>query len=115
MSRHKPNIPLDAVLGYLEPEPDDPLWWLSFCDPDKAPPPEEQQPGGLSFLGAVITQAPTLAAAITRSHVLKVNPGGEIAIKGPIPARFIASEWRDRLLSATDIEAMPEPEELREQ
>lgn len=106
------NIPPDAVLGYLPPEPDAPLWWLSFCDPDKTPPPDQQRPGGKSFLGAVITQAPTLAAAITRSHLLKVNPGGEIAIKGPIPERFIAAEWRDRLLSAAEIEAIPEPEEL---
>jgi hypothetical protein len=89
-----------------------PLWWLSFCDPAKAPAPEFQRPGGPSFLGAVITQAPTLAAAITRSHVLKVNPGGEIKIVGPIPAEFIAPEWRDRLLSADEIDALPEPEGL---
>jgi hypothetical protein len=110
MARRKPRIPPDAVLGYLEPEPDDPLWWLSFCDPDKAPPPELQRPGGPSFLGAVITQAPTLAAAITRSHVLGVNPGGEVKILGPIPPEFITAEWRDRLLSADEIDAMPEPE-----
>ena len=109
MSRRKPKIPADAVLGYLEPEPDDPLWWLSFCDPDKAPSPEQQRPGGPSFLGAVITQAPTLAAAVTRSHVLGVNPGGEVKILGPIPPEFIAAEWRDRLLSADEIDAMPEP------
>jgi len=112
MSPHKPNVPPDALLGYLPPEPSDPLWWLSFCDPAKAPPPELQRPGGPSFLGAVITQAPTLAAAITRSHLLKVNPGGEIATEGPIPAGFIAAEWRDRLLSAAEIEAIPEPEGL---
>lgn len=105
-----PHVPPDAELGLYDPEPEDPLWWLSFCDPDKAPPPELQRPGGPSFLGAVITQAPTCAAAITRSHVLKVNPGGEIAIKGPIPARFIAAEWRDRLLSAAEIGAIPEPD-----
>jgi len=106
------HVPPDAMLGYLAPEPDDPLWWLSFCDPDKAPPPELQRPGGPSFLGAVITQAPTLAAAITRSHVLKVNPGGEIKILGPIPPKYIASEWRDRLLSAEEIDALPEPQGL---
>jgi hypothetical protein len=110
---NKRNVPPDALLGYLPPAEDDPLWWLSFCDPDNAPPPELQRPGGLSFLGAVITQAPTLAAAITRSHLLEVNPGGEIAIKGPIPARFIAAQWRDRLLSAAEIGEIPEPEELR--
>ena len=112
MTRGKPKIPPDAVLGYFPPEPDDPLWWLSFCDPAKAPPPELQRPGGPSFLGAVITQAPTLAAAITRSHVLKVNPGGQVKILGPIEPEYIAAEWRDRLLSAAEIDAMPEPEGL---
>ena len=111
MSQRKPNIPLDALLGYFPPEPDDPLWWLSFCDPAKAPPPELARPGGPSFLGAVITQAPTMEAAITRSHLLKVNPGGEIKILGPLLPREIAAEWRDRLLSAAEIDAIPEPEE----
>jgi hypothetical protein len=103
------HIPADAYRGLLPPAADDPLWWLSFCDPDKAPPPEEQRPGGPSFLGAVITQAPTLAAAITRSHVLKVNPGGEIAIKGPLPLWAVRPADRDRLLTAEEILALPEP------
>lgn len=110
VTEHRPSVPLDAILGYLPPASDDPLWWLSFCDPDKAPPPEQQRPGGPSFLGGVITQAPTMAAAITRSHVLKVNPGGEVKILGPIPGEYIALEWRDRLLSADEIDAIPEPE-----
>lgn len=107
-----PRVPADAALGLIPPAADDPLWWLSFCDPDLAPPLEEQRPGGPSFLGAVITQAPTLAAAVTRSHVLGVNPGGEIKIAGPMAAAFIAPEWRDRLLSQAEIEAIPEPDGL---
>ncbi len=110
MARRNPDIPPDALLGYLPPGPDDPLWWLSFCDPDKAPPRELQRPGGPSFLGAVITQAPTFAAAVTRSHVLKVNPGGEVKVIGPLDLREVAPEWRDRLLSAAEIDAIPEPE-----
>jgi len=106
------NQALNALAGYLPPDESDPLWWLSFCDPDKAPPPELQRPGGPSFLGGVITQAPTMEAAITRSHLLGVNPGGEIKILGPIAAEYIAAEWRDRLLSAAEIDAMPEPEGL---
>lgn len=109
-----PHVPPDAALGLHDPEPDDPLWWLSFCDPALAPPPELQRPGGPSFLGAVITQAPTIAAAITRSHLLKVNPGGEVKVIGPMDPAWIAAEWRDRLLSAAEIKAVPEPEELRE-
>lgn len=109
-----PNVPADAILGYAEPDAADPLWWLSFCDPDKAPPLEEQRPGGPSFLGAVIIQAPTLAAAITRSHVLRVNPGGEVKIAGPLPVWAVAAENRDRLLSAAEIDALPEPQEPAE-
>jgi hypothetical protein len=104
---------LDALAGLFPPAPDDPLWWLSFCDPDKAPPEDEQRPGGPSFLGVVITQAPNFAAAITRSHVLGVNPGGEIGARGPIPARFIAAEWRDRLLTFAEVEAIPQPAGLQ--
>ena len=80
---------LEALLGFAGPREDDPLWWLSFCDPAKTPPPEQQRPGGPSFLGVVITQAPSLEAAITRSHMLGVNPGGEIGSVGPIPAEYI--------------------------
>lgn len=109
VTEHEPNVPLDAALGLLPPEPDDPLWWLSFCDPALAPPPELQRPGGPSFLGAVITQAPTDLAAVTRSHMLGVNPGGEVKMIGPIPTEVIAPEWRDRLLSADEIDAMDEP------
>jgi hypothetical protein len=100
---------LEALLGFPVPRDDDPLWWLSFCDPAKTPPPEQQRPGGLSFLGVVITQAPSLEAAITRSHVLGVNPGGEIGTVGPIPAGYIAAGWRDRLLTAEDVESIPPP------
>ena len=102
--------PLDALLGYAEPSPDDPLWWMSFCDPSKAPPRRKQRPGGPSFLGGAVIQGPTLAAAITRSHLLGVNPGGEVAAQGPIPPHWIGQEWRDRLLTADEVRSVPEPE-----
>jgi hypothetical protein len=95
------KLPLDAALGLTEPEPDDPLWWLSFCDPSR--------PEGSRFLGVAIVQAPTFAAAITRSHVTGVNPGGEVASMGPIPAECIAAEWRGRLLTREEAESVPEP------
>jgi hypothetical protein len=105
---------LDAMLGLFEAAADDPLWWLSFVDVEKAQrtPRRKRKPGGPAFLGVVITQAPNLAAAITRSHTLGVNPGGEIGIKGPIPVRYIAAEWRDRLLTKAEVDAIPEPEGL---
>ena len=101
------------MLGLFEPAPDDPLWWLSFCDTEKAKrtPRRKRKPGGPAFLGVVITQAPNLAAAITRSHTLGVNPGGEIGIKGPIPVRYIGPEWRDRLLTRDEAQSIPNPED----
>ncbi len=96
-----PDVPLDALLGLLESDAADPLWWLSFADPGL--------PEGTQFLGVVILQAPTLAAAITRSHWLGVNPGGQIATAGPLPQEWIAAEWRDRLLTKAEAEAVPEP------
>ena len=92
------------MLGLIEPSPGDPLFWLSFADPGR--------PEGTQFLGVAIIQGSTLAAAITRSHMLKVNPGGEIASMGPIDARYIAAEWRDRLLTKDEALAVPEPEGL---
>ena len=99
-----PDLPWDAELGLYEPSPDDPLWWLSFADPDL--------PEGSQFLGVVILQAPTFPAAVTRSHVTGVNPGGEVAPMGPIPPGYIAPEWRGRLLTRAEAEAIPEPEGL---
>jgi hypothetical protein len=98
------RIPWDAELGLYEPSPDDPLWWLSFADTDL--------PAGSQFLGVVIVQAPTFAAAITRSHYLEINPGGQVAGSGGIPPRYVAPEWRDRLLTRTEAESIPKPEGL---
>jgi hypothetical protein len=104
---------LGDLLGRPGPDPDAPLWMLSFCDPDLAPPREQQRPGGPSYLGGAVVQAHTAGGAITRSHRLGINPGGEVAAAGPLPARYIAPEWRDRLLTADEVLAIPEPEELR--
>lgn len=93
----------------LEFAPGGLLWWLSFCDPDKAPPPEEQVPGGSSFLGVVIVEAPSQKAAVVRTHLLGVNPSGEIGIMGPLKPGCIGEEWRDRLLSAEEVDRIPEP------
>jgi hypothetical protein len=101
--------PANLILGplvILEEAPQDaPLWWLSFADPDL--------PEGSQFLGVVIVQAATLEDAVTRSHLLGVNPGGGIQIAGPLPAHFFAEQWRDRLLSMAEAGSIPEPEELR--
>jgi hypothetical protein len=94
-----------VILGETEGEPD-PSWWMSFCDPAKAPPRRKQRPGGPSFLGVVIVQAPSLEDAITWSHLLGVNPGGQIEIVGPIPAGMIGAEWHNRLLNRAEAESI---------
>jgi hypothetical protein len=98
------HIPQDAELGWFGPSPDDPLWWLSFCDPDL--------PAGGQFLGVAVIQAPTFPAAVTRSHSLGVNPGGQVASAGPILAGCIGAEWRDRLLTRDEALSIPEPQGL---
>jgi hypothetical protein len=96
MSTREPDGWTDARLGYFDPEPDDPLWRLSFRD------------------GIVIVQAPTIAAAITRSHVLRVNPGGEVKVTYIGPSLYVDKRWRDRLLDAGEVEEIEGPGELRE-
>ena len=87
------------------------LWWLSFVDTDRSAPPGQQVPGEGGFLGVAICEGDTLADAITRSHLLGVNPGGQVAAKGPIPAWMIGPEWRDRLLTADEALSIPDPTE----
>lgn len=89
--------------------PSDSLWWLSFVDPDQSAPPGRQVPGGGGFLGVAVCEGDTLADAITRSHLLGVNPGGQVAARGPIPAQMIAPEWRDRLLTKDEALSIPDP------
>lgn len=95
------HIPWTAELGFYEPAPGDPLWWLSFCDPDR--------PEGSQFLGVAIVQAPVFDAAVTRSHAIGVNPGGQVATCGPIDPEVISPEWRNRLLTRDEAESIPGP------
>jgi len=82
------------------------LWWLSFVDPSVWVPPGEIRPGGRSFLGVCIVTAASPVGAMLVSHKLGINPGGQIATTGPFPLDTWGPQWRDRLLSATDIESM---------
>ncbi|NKY47986.1 hypothetical protein [Nocardia cerradoensis] len=78
------------------------LWWLSFVDDTKSRSPAEQVPGAGGFLGVCIVQADHFMAAITISHRLGCNPGGQVqgypTDAPPHPA------WMNRLLSAADID-----------
>ena len=43
------------------------FWWLSFVDPEEN-----------KFLGGCLVEAEDAKAAVTKSHALGINPGGEI-------------------------------------
>jgi hypothetical protein len=54
-------------------------YWLSFVDPER--------PKGDKFVGALLIESNTFAAAIATSWLLKLNPGGEV--QGfAVPAEF---------------------------
>lgn len=46
-------------------------WWLSFADDTK--------PQGSQWLGCTVVCAPDFMAAILRAHMLRINPGGQVA------------------------------------
>lgn len=71
-------------------------WWMSFADPHR--------PTGQQFLGVAIVRASGEASAVTESHQLGVNPGGEIAL-APIPEDHVPPpHLRNRLLSRAELE-----------
>jgi hypothetical protein len=78
--------------------PEERTYWLSFADGER--------PAGQQFLGVIVTRAWSIQAAIRRTHVLGVNPGG-----GVLSAELPDSDQtraipRDRLLSWADLEAL---------
>lgn len=73
--------------------------WLSFCDANR--------PDGEQFLGAIVTEAPSVVTAVLKTHLLKINPGGEILTVGPFDAD-IGGEWLDRLLTREECERFDE-------
>lgn len=100
-----PDKPKDSRVT-AEPTP---LWWLSFVDTTQSAPVDQQQPGMGGFLGVVIVQADTVEEAITISHLTGVNPGGQVASIGPLPAAAIGTKLRGRLLTADEAMQIPEP------
>ena len=74
-------------------------WWLSFAD--------GTLPTGQQFLGACIVDATDLASAVSISHRVGVNPGGEVKI-GALPFP-VADGYKNRLFDkeeATRISTM---------
>jgi hypothetical protein len=71
------------------------LWYFSFA-------------GEEGFRGGLIIHAKSFCGAVTLSHRLGVNPGGELQgmeIAGEIAAT-VDAKWIGRLLSRTELEAM---------
>jgi hypothetical protein len=82
------------------------LWWLSFVDPDKSAPPDEQVPGGGGFLGVCIVEAEDPMDAVRRAWALGINPGGQVQIVGPGPQDAYPPEALHRLLTAEEATAL---------
>lgn len=76
-------------------------FYLSFADEE--------------FNGAVIIRAHGIADATMKTHVLGINPGGQV-ISVPIPTKKLPAEtYRNRLLSKADIvEFWPDSKTIRE-
>jgi len=53
-----------------------PWWYISFASES-------------GFLGAVQVQAETQERAIIQSHKLRINPGGEAMVCGPLPGEIV--------------------------
>lgn len=75
-------------------------WWLSFAD--------GSLPVGTQFLGAVLIEANGFGFAVMATHLLGINPGGEVQAIGP--AQFPADEmphvikYAGRLMNRSECE-----------
>lgn len=82
----------------------DPWWWLSFAD--------SNLPEGSQFLGACIVQGtepkgqPGIRDCISQSHLLGLNPGGEIKFVQIPDDRVVPEQWRERLLNREECAAL---------
>ena len=65
------------------------IYYLSFAEED-------------GFLGGAFVYASGPVSAVERTHELGINPGGEVAIWGPVPPPV--DEALDRLLTKEEIE-----------
>ncbi len=78
------------------------LVWLSFADES-------------GWLGGCIVEAQSLAAAVTKTHLLGINPGGEIQlVEFDIADAAIPDAWPIDCLchDKSAMEAMPPPLEV---
>jgi hypothetical protein len=63
---------LEAKIAEEHTTPRSAWYWMSFVDPDR--------PAGDRFLGVAIVWADGPVTAVSKTHELDINPGGEVAI-----------------------------------
>jgi hypothetical protein len=80
------------------------VFYLSFTDPDIAAtiPEDEKRPGGPSWLGGCFVPASDERAAVGVAHLNGCNPGGQVAMLGPIPIELVRPDYLNRLLRSAD-------------
>ena len=71
-------------------------WWLSFVDPDR--------PDGQRFLGVAIVEGYGIGSASRHARELGANPGGEVHADQLTGDAIPPAEYRNRLLSKSDLE-----------
>jgi hypothetical protein len=93
-----------AFASALQRNPLMPRWWLSFVDPHKAAPRDEQVPGGPGFLGVSIVRAPDFLTAVDFAWALGCNPGGEVKGYPMRPDDPTPPEYEGRLLTREEVD-----------
>jgi hypothetical protein len=91
-----PRFQADMVLE-ADPLAPERLWYMSFCDGDR--------PKGEQFLGSLYIRGKSFCGAVSKSHLLGLNPGGEILfVEVPLDvASRVPEEWIGRLLSREEL------------
>jgi hypothetical protein len=56
------------------------------------------------WAGGVYVEGDTFEQALTNSHIVGCNPGGEVAATGPIPKGLVRVDYLNRLLDRKEIE-----------
>ena len=75
-----------------------PWFWLSFADP--------KRPTGQQFLGVAIVEGWTIQEAVTRSHLIGVNPGDCEISFAQIPEEHLPpEEFRHVLMTYAELAA----------
>jgi hypothetical protein len=80
------------------------LWYLSFVDTTIECEEANAYPGGPGWKGACIVPADDEIDAVGVSHTMGCNPGGEVAILGPVPPDKVKPEYVGVLLDRVGIE-----------